>query len=143
MSPGAHLTIMRVRPRLSRRGFVNYDIWLVATAVILIVAVVVPPAVRAIAKARATRDLNSDVAGVRIAEDEAFDRDHRYTDQPSVRLSPGDSLVSLKADSGGWGVVVAAGAHRRVTLSCGAYDGGQTFRPHPSVVQKRRVYCWP
>jgi type II secretory pathway pseudopilin PulG len=122
-------------------GFANTE-YLIAVAVLLVIASIVIPA--AYRSWRRVKDaaLIADVRRVAAAED-AYRAAHKvWADTLVVKVSLGAHLDQFRTDSTGWSVVVVGDSGRAKGRHCGMFDGADLFRPSGEVGPPRELACW-
>jgi len=124
------------------RGFVNYDIWILLTLVGITVAIVVPAVLRARQRLRLRAAEIGALQRIAAAEQANYAEHHVYIDTLTFSLPGGVALTSMRADSTGWGAVVAGDSLQRVAVSCGGFEGPSSFAPHPGQTTPGRFTCW-
>lgn len=127
--------------RLSR-GFVYYDLWILAVALAVIAGVIVPSVLRGVRKHRLRLAERTDL--LRIADAERAHHQHYrvYLDSLSFGLADGTRLLTLRVDSEGWSASVTSDSLQGTPLTCGVFEGPVALAPNPAVTTPGQIACW-
>ena len=124
------------------RGFVNYDIWLVATGLAIAAAIIVPAVNKGVRKAKLRRAEATVIQQIAAAERAHHDRYLVYLDSLPFALPEGTRLLSLRADSTGWSAALVADSGKHTQVTCGVFEGPATLAPDSATSTSGRIACW-
>lgn len=124
------------------RGFVYYDLWILVTAVAIILVVIVPNVVRAVRKEKLRRVERAELHRIARVERAHYDRYHAYLDSLPFSLTRGIRLLGLRADTAGWSATVTADSSARAPATCGVFEGPPSLAPDPAATTPGRIACW-
>ena len=124
------------------RGFVNYEIWILLTILLVMLTIIVPAVVRGVRKANLRRAQYAMLEQIVAAERSSYDRSRVYLDSLPFPLTGGTRLLSLRKDSTGWSAVVTGDSLQAATLTCGVFEGPSSLTPNPAVTSPSRIACW-
>ncbi|HXY69483.1 MAG TPA: hypothetical protein VEH62_08540 [Gemmatimonadales bacterium] len=124
------------------RGFVNYDVWLVATGLAMAAAIIVPAVYRGVRKAHLKRAEVTALQQIAAAERAHHDRYLAWLDSLPFALPDGTRLLSLRSDSAGWSASIAGDSGRRTQVMCGVFEGPAALAPDSAATEAGRISCW-
>ena len=126
---------------MGRRGFVNYDIWIVGVVLLVVGSIVVSQFDRVVRRRRqqeATAFIHS-VASFQAAE---YARSHIYPDAlPADLIDPKWPVELMSGDSTGWGIWVHGPAKGWIQVGCGMYEGSDRHVPLAGMAVPGQVTC--
>jgi type II secretory pathway pseudopilin PulG len=125
-----------------QRGHIYMDIYILVAVLAVAAAIIIPNVRRAVHKARLRRAEIAVIERVASLELAEHARTHAYLDSLPVVLPPGMRLLSLRGDSAGWSVAVAADSADRWPVTCGLFMGPARLAPDTTVTSPGTIHCW-
>jgi len=126
---------------MERRGFINYDIWIVGVVLLLVGSIVVSQVDRRIRRRR-ERAAAAYLARVATYERDLFAAAHTYGNAlPPALVDSTWLLVQFSGDSTGWGIWLRGPAKGWIQVTCGMYGGSDQHAPLPGMAAPGEVTC--
>lgn len=129
------------RPAPGTAGFVNYDLWIIGVALLLLGSIIVSQFDRGL---RLRREAAATAYLGRVAEYERAGHAGSGVYPvvlPAELVDSAWPLVQLSGDSIGWGAYTRGPAHGWIQVACGIYEGSARHAPRPGMATPGEVSC--